>query len=62
MRFTWLHFHFKIIDFVQFEVLEIAFEVQLRLPFHLFFLYDFVQFEVFEIAFEVKLKLLFHLF
>ena len=39
-------------DFVQLESLEIAFEVQLRLQFHVF-LNDVVQFEVFEIAFEV---------
>ena len=43
-------------DFCPFEVFEIAFEVQLRLHFHLK-LNDFVKFEVLEIAFEVPLRL-----
>ena len=39
-------------DLVQFEVLEISFEVQLRLHFH-YDLFDVVPFEVLEMAFEV---------
>ena len=49
-----------IFDAVPFEVLEMAFEVQLRLHFHLK-MNEFSPFEVFEIAFEVQLRLHFHL-
>ena len=48
-------------DLEQFEVLGIAYEVQLRLHFH-YDLFDVVQFDVLEIAFEVQLRLQFHLF